>query len=63
MKCDFLVSLHTVTYIALKTALVSSSFDSSSFTIKSMAIKAHSSLGVLGDMRSLYSALCTALVF
>ena len=28
-----------------------------------MAIEAHGSLGVLGDMRSLYSALYTALVF
>ena len=31
--------------------------------MKSIAIKAHGSLGVLGDMRSLYSALCIALVF
>ena len=46
-----------------KIAPVSSSLNSGSFTIKSIAIKAYSSLGVLSNIRSLYNALCTTLVF
>ena len=47
----------------LKIAFISSSFNNSSFIIKSIAIKAYSSLGMLSNIRSLYSTLCTALVF
>jgi len=52
MKYDSLVSLYTITYITSKIALISGSFNSSSFIIKSIAINAYSSLGVLGDIRS-----------
>ena len=63
MKYNSLVSLHTVTYIALKIAFINSSFNSSSFIIKSITIKAYSSLSILSNIISLYSALCTTLVF
>jgi hypothetical protein len=55
------VSLSTVTYIKLYIILVIGFLDSSSLTIKSIAINAYSSFSVNNNISSLYS-LCVAVL-